>query len=707
MTFTLNQTFDLLFGTGQPVRDRICFEDRRWFRRPPPLANGPDDGAGDPVRLTSNSDLDQADEILTMRIKASSRKWAKAAGLDKAPDIDLRRHAPPRLPYDVFAASAYITEQAGIYHHLQPLKKSPAGDAGAPSAPADLRHVGISQSDRDEVDAAAARWRILPVKDSMADLADALTTGDAWAELEPLFESWWVLFCASGDDQLLMRPDGGDGPIVPYWWRHAWRLMAIADEAAAGTVYQLDPERIVAFAVGKTTDSPWFEFEVYLEHLQRLFANSRPATADSEPGGQGELADINSLSIASPALVSVLPKVRTPSVGCTLRSLSHHLALLPPIGIVRGRWTPNYTQPQPAVGGMPNGVMNLVLVPLPFSLGSRSFEQALIEDVSGGKPGDKPKFGYFDLKQHWIDDGGADRIIAFVDAVRIAAEAQCPAVHGFVFPELSLDYDTYKLVQQHLEATMPTAEILIGGISSDDRGRKGNFVAASTFPGNAAAGSNEVRQTVREKHHRWKLDQSQLRDYGLLGTLSPELSWWENISLQSRQVDFTVMRRDSVVAAMICEDLARVDPCQQIIRAVGPNLVIALLMDAPQVEARWPARYATVLADDPGCAVLTLTSRGLMTLQHRLGTFRSTGDDRVVGMWRDDGASKPIRLTCPYDAQAVLLTIVEQSVVDVALDGRCDGDAKAWRYAGSVPLRIANAKKDHGGVLGEEDMACW
>ena len=707
MTFTLNQTFDLLFGSGQPVPERIGFDDRRWFRRPPPLANGVDEKAGDHVRTTSSSDLDQADEILAMRIKASSRRWAKKAGLDQVPEIDLRRHAPPRLPYDVFAASAYITEQAGIYHHLQPVKKAPTAGPGDHSNAAGLRHLDISQADRDEVDAAAARWRMLPVEDSMADLADALTTGDAWSELEPLFESWWVLFCASGEDMLLSRPDGEAGPTVPYWWRHAWRLMAIADEAAAGTVYQLDPERIVAFTDGKTTDSPWFEFEVYLEHLQRLFSSTGPSTAHRESAAQGELGDMNSLSIASPAVVSVLPKVRTPSVGCTLRSLSHHLALLPPVGIVKGRWTPNYTQPQPPVGGMPNGVMNLVLVPLPFSLGAHSFEQALIEDVSGGRPGDKPKFGYFDLKQHWIEDDGGAGLIAFVDAVRKAAEAQCPAVHGFVFPELSLDYDTYRLVQQHLEATMPTAEILIGGISSDAHGRKGNFVAASTFPGHAAVGSNEVRQTVREKHHRWKLDQSQLRDYGLLGTLSPELSWWENISLQSRQVDFTVMRRDSVVAAMICEDLARVDPCQQIIRAVGPNLVIALHMDAPQVEARWPARYATVLADDPGCAVLTLTSRGLMTLQHRLGTFRSTGDDRVVAMWRDDGASKPIRLTCPYDAQAVLLTIVEQPVVDVALDGRCDGDAKAWRYAGSVPLRVANAKSEHGRVLGQEDMACW
>jgi hypothetical protein len=46
--------------------------------------------------------------------------------------------------------------------------------------------------------------------------------------------------------------------------------------------------------------------------------------------------------------------------------------------------------------------------------------------------------------------------------------------------------------------------------------------------------------------------------------------------------------------------------------AIGPNLVIALLMDGPQLENRWPARYATVLAEDPGSAVLTVTSLGMV-----------------------------------------------------------------------------------------------
>ena len=49
-------------------------------------------------------------------------------------------------------------------------------------------------------------------------------------------------------------------------------------------------------------------------------------------------------------------------------------------------------------------------------------------------------------------------------------------------------------------------------------------------------------------------------------------------------------------------DLAQPDPVASIIRQVGPSLVIGLLLDGPQLAERWPARYASVFADDPGCA---------------------------------------------------------------------------------------------------------
>lgn len=692
MSFTIDQGFDLLFLSGENA-DGANYDGRRWFRRP-----GSSDIDGTPLK-----EVEDAQDLLAGRIKASGGRWSRTADVKRPPKFDPERHVPPRMPYDVFAFASYLVEQAGIYHHLQPSKLSIAGPVAAAPSSGSPRHVAITQPEREFVAATAKAWSELPrPSDNMNDFAQLLNETATWEALEPLFESWWIVMGACGSESILSRPTLKGAPVVPKWWRHAWRLMAIADEAASKTAFQFDPLEMAKFASGEPANLRWFEGEVMMEHVLRLRSDVGPNSGGASPQ---EFFDITSLSVANPAVVNVLPKVRTAAVGCTLRSLSHHLALLPAAGIVKGRWTPNYVRPRPVGVNMPDGVMNLVLVPLPYSLGARSFAQAMVEDASGGSPNAVPRFGYFDVEQDWIDGVDDKAITGFLDAVIASAVEQSPAIHGFVFPELALDYETFTLARDHIRQKLPGIEIFVAGVSSNREGEKGNFVAASIFPGDPSAKPAEFRETVREKHHRWKLDRSQLAAYGLTGVLSPEIAWWENIALQSRQVDFTVIRRDSVLAAMICEDLARVDPCQQILRAVGPNLVVALLMDAPQVASRWPARYATVLAEDPGCAVLTLTSRGLMTLQHRLGTHRSNGDDRVIAMWRDDGASRPIELKCPYDAQAVLLTIVEQSAKDVALDGRPDGTAMAWRYVGAVPLRLPNPSA-HDIILGPEDMAC-
>jgi hypothetical protein len=73
----------------------------------------------------------------------------------------------------------------------------------------------------------------------------------------------------------------------------------------------------------------------------------------------------------------------------------------------------------------------------------------------------------------------------------------------------------------------------------------------------------------------------------------------------------TPLNQHNMWSVLICADLARQDPAADLIRAVGPNLLIALLMDGPQLSHRWPARYAAVPAEDPGTSVQTLTSLGM------------------------------------------------------------------------------------------------
>jgi hypothetical protein len=707
MTLTVGEAFDLLFAPGNlsssPICSNAAFEGRRWFRKAIRQEN---------FELSADdiAELERADKLLCEKVNSRSLAWTSSLGsndtLPARASFDSLRHLPPRTPYDVFAAAAYLIESAGVYHHLQPSKLG-SGSHGVPDTASSVRHIAITAEDRGQVRAAAKAWRSLARKGRLpSEFAAALVADDVWKKIEPMFESWFVVFGYCAQHPVFDRITDGREDSVPAWWKHAWRLFAIADETAKGTGFQFDFSQGRKAAEGKKSDICWFELDVMVEHLMQAVSDT-PDT-DSSPA-YGELADITSLSIAREAVACVLPKVRTPAVGCTLRSLSHHLALLPAAGVARGRWTPNYIKQKPKAGSMPEGVMNLLLVPLPYSLRANSFQAALVEDVRTGKDRGTPRFGYFDVDQHWITEDAARpaAIVTFVQALIKTAQKQCPAVHGLVFPELSLDYNTFRLVREHIRQHLPEADILISGTSSNEAGVRGNYVAVASFQKWLTSGAREYRETVREKHHRWKLERQQLQDYGLLGVLSPELSWWENIALQNRRVDFTVMHRDSVLAAMICEDLARVDPCQKVIRAVGPNLVVALLMDAPQLSGRWPARYATVLAEDPGCAVLTLTSRGLMTRQHRLGIFPSDGKDRIVALWRDDRNQAPVQLKCPYDSQGVLLTIVEEGAEDISLDGRADRDAKAWRYAGDVPVRIPSAKARYAHILGEEDNACW
>ena len=124
------------------------------------------------------------------------------------------------------------------------------------------------------------------------------------------------------------------------------------------------------------------------------------------------------------------------------------------------------------------------------------------------------------------------------------------------------------------------------------------------------------------------------------------------------------------LCTLICEDLARIDPVQTAIRSIGPNLVIALLMDGPQLEKRWGGRYATVLADDPGSAVLVGTSMGLIRRQSLAGE----PINREVLLWK--GAEGiPRVLSLPQNHHALLLSLTSADETNFTLDGRSDGGA--------------------------------
>jgi hypothetical protein len=255
-----------------------------------------------------------------------------------------------------------------------------------------------------------------------------------------------------------------------------------------------------------------------------------------------------------------------------------------------------------------------------------------------------------------------------------------------VFPELALSEQTFDSLARYL-AELDI--ILIAGIASpgrpapDEDASNDSHVTNSENIGIWEAGTNSVRvafplnledrkylTSEQFKHHRWRLDRSQIVQYSLGSSLGTDCSWWEHINISRREVTFLHLQPWLTASVLICEDLARQDPVSTLVRAVGPNLVIALLMDGPQCTGRWADRYASVLADDPGSSVLTFTNAGMASRSKPRSMWNEVPKDyTIVALWRDsmDGTTE-IRL---YDkSAAIALTL--NSVVErqFTADGR-------------------------------------
>ena len=187
----------------------------------------------------------------------------------------------------------------------------------------------------------------------------------------------------------------------------------------------------------------------------------------------------------------------------------------------------------------------------------------------------------------------------------------------------------------------------------------------------------------QDKHHRWSLDRSQIEQYHLTEVLDPRVRWWEALELRRRSLEILERGDGDVIASLVCEDLAHLDDVIDLIRAVGPTLVVALLLDGPQLASRWTARYASVLSDDPGSAVLTLSSYGMVANAWRHGDPPSA----VVALWKDNARGMQ-EIKLDTDAQGILLTLDRQPAIRRAADGRAPKhDAIDLRVSDVIQLR--------------------
>lgn len=488
---------------------------------------------------------------------------------------------------------------------------------------------------------AAATWRRF-TQFSPTYRNEVLRLGRLWRQNQLTTKEWRVLRVLWKALGAYKHEEVCDEDQGVRWHTIALTLLSISDEASKGMGFGLPREKKLA---------QWV-----LDDYERDFRERPPVVLRYLP-----------LTLARqvpPYEVCVLPKTRTTQNGHSLRALSHHLALLPALGEVTPSWFPGDTK------APHSGNLGLLLVPFPYRIESTAFQA--FPSRNGA---------FFGVRQSWAEQKEtATQLHRFLLKLLAAAKAKGMPMDGIVLPEVSLPWRVAEQVAGRLRKD--GVEFFIAGALKAGRpegAQNASFLAAYQ------AGDIPYR-IYQLKHHRWKLTASQIKAYRLEKRLDPAKDWSERIDISSRTCSFHVFRHGACLATLICEDLARVDPVQRILRAVGPNLVIALLMDDAQLNWRWSGRFAGMLAEDPGAAVVTLTSVGMLR-RSRYG--RAKGGWRVA-LWQEPGMRKPLQLTLRRGYHALALQLRLEGVTEVTADGRSDeGAAVAVKYVRVQSVRAA------------------
>jgi hypothetical protein len=470
---------------------------------------------------------------------------------------------------------------------------------------------------------AARRWRAAPEIGSAA-VPDLVAR--AWATVE-----------AALDTPVADLVEGRPWPLC----EALLTLHAVADEAAAGC------------GGGSLGPSP---------------ADGAGSGAVHVARARELLARTGSMAALPTGRVVHLPKVRTTPVGMTHRSLSRYSCTTTDgIPAVWHRAPLHLRAAGPALAHA-----NVLLLPWPLRVHDSDFVPV---PASVHRPEREP-FGFFTYEPSEVVD------LDLVDRLLDAALAEVGRVDAVVLPEGVL-----------AEPEVAPLEAVLGrrGVGLLVSGVRVPPVAPDRFPGNAVHIGVHVGDQWwhhrQNKHHRWFLQGAQVEQYDLGGALHPAVRWWEAMDVPPRSVHLLELGSGLTLAAVVCEDLARLDGVADLLRSVGPSLVVTLLLDGPQLQSRWTGRYAGVLADDPGSAVLTITAGGFVSRSRPPGFPPSD----VVAMWKD-----PLRgvreIPLEAGAQGVLLTTVAAPSGRYAADGRAPvDDVTDLSVAGLHQVRAAAA----------------
>jgi hypothetical protein len=366
-----------------------------------------------------------------------------------------------------------------------------------------------------------------------------------------------------------------------------------------------------------------------------------------------------------PSRCVVLPKAHNPYTGMTLRSLTHNLALWDRPEVTAS-W--DYIR----LDDVPTGSMNLLILPWPLTIQPTAFHPA--ENCYDLHLPDRVELFEYDIAFTYADVANA------IDALQAARDAVDGEIHAIVFPELAMSPTFFATVREKLQQACKIP-LLIAGIGGPNDSRLGtNNVAIST--------NAELEPYQQGKHHRWRIDEYQASNYGLLGELPPKKDnggWWEAIEIVSRTCFFFNMNNWLTFCALICEDLARLDPVSELVRSVGPGLVIALLLDGGQVRGRWPDRYAAVLAEDPRSSVLTLTAVGLVDLAIQA---RNGNGKRSVALWKEAFLPGGREIELEAGSRGIVLRLESKQSQEWTADGRHDDGTTTYLSLVKPPVQV-------------------
>lgn len=432
-------------------------------------------------------------------------------------------------------------------------------------------------------------------------------------------------------------------------------------------------------------------------------ADCQPLLNDVYDHIRHRLRATGSLSSISTSACRVLPKNHTPNVGQTLRTFSAHVGFHR--SSVEVKWRPvdqdsrETATPYPGIesskrrNAQPQGRRNLtiLLLPWPMVVNASDFYVVSNSNVTHSADAQRNLFGF--APAHFRDKDRTSQLKSWLQEVIKDAKRETPTIDLVVMPECAIHADDIDELE-NLLFSQGVSGYSVGVTGKTRTLSQPNANLANDVPdghlsdnyvcSNFQVDGHRSGRVEQHKHHRWHLSASQIAQFQLGSVLPSGLgtNWWEGIRVRRRSITFFELEPGFMLCPLICEDLARQDPIADLIRTVGPSLVISLLLDGPQLSNRWSARYASVLADDPGGAVLTLTSYGMVRRTHPMNISNS----RTIALWRD-ATGVTAEITLPQTYRGVLLSVSISRKAERMVDGRSEsGSAAHLRLSGVWPV---------------------